>query len=60
VHTIAPAAVETAMFREILSPQQYPTEKTLDPADVARIVGQCVSGELRHTSGEVIFVHKSV
>jgi NAD(P)-dependent dehydrogenase (short-subunit alcohol dehydrogenase family) len=59
VHTVAPAAVETAMFRTILTPEQYPTEKTLDPADVARVVGLCVSGELRHNSGEVIYLRKT-
>jgi 3-oxoacyl-[acyl-carrier protein] reductase len=58
VHTIAPAAVETAMFRSIVSAEQYPQEKTLEPAEVARIVAACADGELRHTSGEVIHVHK--
>lgn len=60
VHTIAPSAVETGMFRQILSPEQYPTEKTLTPDDVATLIVQCVTGELRHTSGEVIYVHKTV
>ncbi len=60
VHTIAPGSVETAMFREIMSPEQWPTEKTLDPAEVARIVAQCIDGKLRHTSGEVIYVHKTL
>jgi NAD(P)-dependent dehydrogenase (short-subunit alcohol dehydrogenase family) len=60
VHTIAPSATETAMFRSLMTPEQYPTEKTLDPADVARIIVGCVTGELRHTSGEVIYVHKTV
>jgi len=58
VHTVAPAATETAMFRQLMSPAQYPPQKTLDPADVARIIVQCVTGELRYTSGEVIWVHK--
>jgi NAD(P)-dependent dehydrogenase (short-subunit alcohol dehydrogenase family) len=59
VHTIAPGAVETPMFRSILSPQQFPTENTLAPAEVARVVAQCVSGtELRYTSGEVIWMSK--
>jgi NAD(P)-dependent dehydrogenase (short-subunit alcohol dehydrogenase family) len=60
VHTVAPSATETPMFREIMTPQQYPAEKTLAPADVARVIGQCVRGDLRHTSGEVIYVHKSL
>jgi len=60
VHTIAPAAVETEMFRQILTPEQYPTEKTLSPEDVARIILQCVRGDLAHTSGEVIYLHKTL
>lgn len=60
VHTVAPSAVETQMFRELLSPEQYPTEKTLDPAEVAAVIVACVTGDLRYTSGEVIYVHKTV
>jgi len=47
-------------LREILSPEQYPREKTLDPADVARVIVQCVRGDLRHASGEVIYLHRTV
>lgn len=60
VHTVAPAATETEMLRQVLSKEQYPTEKTLDPADVARVIGQCVAGDLRYTSGEVIYLHKTM
>jgi 3-oxoacyl-[acyl-carrier protein] reductase len=60
VHTIAPSAVETAMFRGLMTPQQYPPEKTLDPSDVASIIADCVTGRLRYTSGEVIYVHRTV
>jgi 3-oxoacyl-[acyl-carrier protein] reductase len=60
VHTIAPAATETEMFRGIMSHDQYPTEKTMDPADVARVVLQCVRGDLRYASGEVIYLHKTL
>jgi len=58
VHTVAPAAVETAMFRAIVSPQQVPSEQCLRPAEVARVIRQCVCGDLIHTSGEVIYVHQ--
>jgi NAD(P)-dependent dehydrogenase (short-subunit alcohol dehydrogenase family) len=60
VHTVAPGAVETAMFRRLFTPEQFPGEKTLDPADVARVIVQCVQGDLRHSSGEVIYVHKTL
>jgi 3-oxoacyl-[acyl-carrier protein] reductase len=58
VHTVAPGAVETAMLRQVVSAEHLPTEKTLAPADVARVICQCVTGELAHTSGEVIYLHK--
>ena len=60
VHTIAPGAVETEMLRAIASREQFPTEKTLSPLDVAKVIVQCVQGDLQHTSGEVIYLHKSV
>jgi len=60
VHTIAPGAVETAMFRKLLTPEQYPTEKTLAPSDVAKVVADCITGPLAHTSGEVIWLSKTV
>jgi NAD(P)-dependent dehydrogenase (short-subunit alcohol dehydrogenase family) len=60
VHTIAPSATETAMFRKLMSAEQWPSEKTMNPSDVARVVLQCVRGDLRHTSGEVIYLHKTL
>lgn len=60
VHTVAPGSVETAMFRSLMSAEQWPTDKTLDPAEVARVVASCIHGDLRHTSGEVIYVHKTL
>jgi NAD(P)-dependent dehydrogenase (short-subunit alcohol dehydrogenase family) len=59
VHTIAPSATETGMFRGIMSTEQVPPEKVMAPEDVARVIAECVSGELRHTSGEVIYLHKT-
>jgi NAD(P)-dependent dehydrogenase (short-subunit alcohol dehydrogenase family) len=60
VHTIAPGAVETAMFRQLMTPEQYPKEKTLKPEEVADVIVQCVTGRLRHTRGEVIYLHKTL
>ena len=60
VHSVAPGATETQMFRAIFSEEKYPASKVMDPAEVARVVGQCVSGELANTSGEVIWLHKTI
>jgi 3-oxoacyl-[acyl-carrier protein] reductase len=60
VHVVAPGAVETDMLRALMTPQEFPAEKTLDPADVAAVIAQCVRGDLKYTSGEVIYVHKTV
>jgi NAD(P)-dependent dehydrogenase (short-subunit alcohol dehydrogenase family) len=59
VHTIAPGAVETAMFRRIMSPEQYSSDLTLRPEDVADVIVACVRGDLRYTSGEVITLRKT-
>jgi NAD(P)-dependent dehydrogenase (short-subunit alcohol dehydrogenase family) len=58
VHTVAPGAVETGMLRGLFSPDQYPAENTLDPGDIARTIVSCILGDLRHASGEVIYLHK--
>lgn len=60
VHTIAPSATETHMFRAVATPEQVPSNRTLAPPDVARLIAGCVTGELRHTSGEVIYLHKTI
>jgi len=58
VHTIAPGAVETGLLRSLFSSEQLPAEQALDPAEVAKLIGQCAAGDLRFTSGEVIWMHK--
>jgi NAD(P)-dependent dehydrogenase (short-subunit alcohol dehydrogenase family) len=58
VHTVAPAATETAMLRSLFSAQNLPESKTLRPEAVARVIVQCICGDLDCTSGEVIYVHK--
>ena len=47
------------MFRKLVPHERYPTEKTLAPEDVAHVIGQCVAGDLRYASGEVIWLQKS-
>ncbi|MBC7782204.1 MAG: SDR family oxidoreductase [Burkholderiales bacterium] len=58
LHAIAPAGVETSMLRAIASEQVLPRDHTLDPADVAAAICACVTGDLRHASGETIFIHR--
>ena len=60
VHAVAPAGVETAALRAIASVDQVPPESTLMPQDVARVIVQCVVGDLAHTSGETIYLHRRV
>lgn len=58
VHTVAPGATDTNMLRGIFSEEQIPKNKRLEPAAVAKVIAQCVCGDLVCTSGEVIYVHK--
>jgi len=60
VVAVAPAAVETSMFRQLLTTDQVSTEDTLDPADVAAVIVSCVNGTLRHSTGETIYIHRRV
>ena len=60
VHTLAPAAVETQMFRNLVTRDQWPAEKTLSPTDVAEAILSCLTGPLRHTSGDVVWLHKTI
>jgi NAD(P)-dependent dehydrogenase (short-subunit alcohol dehydrogenase family) len=59
VHTVAPGSVETGMFRALVDEQTWPREKTLDPADVARVIAACADGTLRHASGGVIYLNRN-
>ncbi len=54
--TVAPGAVETPMLRGIFDEAAIPRDKTLDPADVARVIVGCITGERAFESGEVIVV----
>ena len=58
VYTITPGAVETSLFRSLMTPDQFPADKTLSPTDVAKMVVQCAKGNMQFTSGEVIWMHK--
>lgn len=58
VHVVAPGAVETQMLRQNFPESMLPAEQTLQPAEVAKVIAQCITGDLHCTSGEVIWVHK--
>ena len=58
VHVVAPGAVETQMLRAAFSVTTLPPEKTLPASAIAKVIAQIIAGDLAHTSGEVIYVHK--
>lgn len=58
-YCVAPAAVETDMFRALVTPEQYGPEKTLAPIDVARTVAACIDGNMRYASGETLYIHRT-
>lgn len=53
---VAPGAVETAMLRAIADEKTVPPSKTLDPADVARVIADCALGRRDEDNGDVIFI----
>lgn len=57
---IAPAAVETPMFRALMTVEQVPTTEILSPQDVAEAVVGAVTGAMRYASGETIFIHRRI
>lgn len=58
-YAVAPGAVETAMFRQLATPEQWPADRTLSPDDVAAVIGACVEGDLRYSGGETIYLSKA-
>lgn len=57
---IVAGAMETSMLRSLFSTEQYPRERALEPRDVAQVICQCVRGDLRYASGEVIYLQKTL
>jgi NAD(P)-dependent dehydrogenase (short-subunit alcohol dehydrogenase family) len=57
--TINPGAVETPLLRTLFSASDLPTERTLHPDDVARVVLDCIEGRRDADCGKVIPVLKS-
>jgi len=59
VLAVAPAGVETAMLRKIVTADQLPADQLLAPENVANAIRACICGDLTHASGETIFVHRN-
>jgi len=57
-YAVAPGAVETQMLRNIVDDKVLPSDQTLNAADVALVIASCVEGDLKHSSGEVIYLHR--
>jgi NAD(P)-dependent dehydrogenase (short-subunit alcohol dehydrogenase family) len=53
---IAPGAVETPLLRSIIAESQLPRERCLQPADVARVILDCVLGAYDDQNGRTIAV----
>lgn len=58
VIAIAPAAVETAMFRSLPVASKVPTRDILDADTVAGAIVAALEGELWCTSGETLYIHQ--
>ncbi len=56
-HGIAPGAVDTLMFRNLVGQQNVHPEKILHPTDIASTIAAILTTPLPHTSGETIYLH---
>lgn len=55
--TIAPGAVETPMLRALFDETRIPPRCTLSPAEVARVIVQCITGQRTFAPGELIVMN---
>jgi NAD(P)-dependent dehydrogenase (short-subunit alcohol dehydrogenase family) len=55
---VAPAAVETGMFKKVMGERPIPEGVMLQPGDVAAMIAEAVDGTLRYCSGDTIFIHR--
>jgi len=53
---VAPGSVETAMLRSVVSTDVLPTEQTLSPDAVAKVIVECIEGARDRESGTTIVV----
>jgi NAD(P)-dependent dehydrogenase (short-subunit alcohol dehydrogenase family) len=51
---VAPGAIETPMLRGLFGKDVLPTEKTLDPKEVAGFIVDCITGKRGFKSGETV------
>ena len=58
VFAIAPAAVETPMFRSLPIASQVPPQNILDVDSIADTIAAAIDGGLRYASGETIYIHR--
>jgi NAD(P)-dependent dehydrogenase (short-subunit alcohol dehydrogenase family) len=58
VTAIAPAGVETAMLRSIVTPEQLKPADVLSPEDIAAAIVAAAVGPMRYASGETIYLHR--
>ena len=54
--SVAPGAVETGMLRGLISADDLPVSMTLDPADVAAVIVDCLEGRRDAEAGTTILV----
>jgi len=55
---IAPAAVETPMLRKFVGDQPIDPNQILHPDDIAAAITDFITGPLRHSSGETLYLHR--
>ncbi len=58
--SIAPAAVETPMFRSLPVAKEVPSTVILSPQSVANAVKSAVDGAFWCSNGETIFIHQNI
>jgi short-subunit dehydrogenase len=58
-YNVAPGAVETPLLRANFDTQQLPPERTLDPADVARVIVACIERRRDSDLGQTILLPSS-
>lgn len=55
---IAPAAVDTPMFHQVIGHKPVGQDVMLQPEDIAEAIADALAGPLRYCSGDTIFLHK--